>query len=269
MAMSVVDRVSYIQQIWALRYFWFSLVRLDLDTRYRHSFFGIGWSLLRPMAMTAVFCVVFGKLFNLSLAEYAPHLIVGMTVWQFFTESLVVGCNTFTAGAAYIRQQQIPLAIFPLRTALATAFHSLIALGMAIGVSWFFKGSLDPVAMLSLIPAIVILFLLSWCLAIVSGFAFTHFPDTSHLLEIGLQVLFYATPILYPANSFASSRGHVTFVLEWNPLTSIIALVRVPIVEGTLPSMQQFGMSLAFLGVVATIALVLLRKLERNLVFWV
>ncbi len=268
MATSLVGRFSYLQQIWDLRYFWSALVRLDLDNRYRNSFFGIGWSLLRPMAMTAVFCVVFGKLFNLSLAEYAPHLIVGMTVWQFFTESLVVGCNTFTAGAAYIRQQQIPLAIFPLRTALGTGFHSLIALGMAISVTGFFKG-IDPVAMLSLIPAIMILFLLSWCLAIVSGFAFTHFPDTSHLLEIGLQVLFYATPILYSATSFAGSRGHVTFVLEWNPLTSIIALVRVPIVDGTLPSMQQYGMSLAFLGVVATIALVLLRKLERNLVFWV
>ncbi len=269
MVQAVVERFSYLQQIWELRHFWFLLVRNDLDNRYRHSFFGIGWSLLRPMAMTVVFCVIFGKLFNVPLEEYAPYLIVGMTVWQFFTESILNGCSTFTAGAPYIRQQKIPLAIFPLRTALGAGFHSLVALTMAIAVTWFFRGTINPLAMLSLIPAFVILLMISWSLAILSGAAYTHFPDTNHLLEIGLQILFYATPILYNAESFAQHRTRLAFVLEWNPLTSIIALVRVPIVDGTLPTMHQYAVSLTFLVVVAALATFLLRKIERTLVFWI
>ncbi len=115
----------------------------------------------------------------------------------------------------------------------------------------------------------MLVFLLAWSLATISGCAYTHFPDTSHLLEIALQVLFYATPIIIKPESFAGNRGRFLLVFEFNPLTSIIALFRGPIVEGTLPTFQQYGISIAFVLVVAAIAAILLRKLERTLVFWV
>src|SRR5262245_38444229 len=120
----VANRFTYFQRIWQLRYFWFSLVRNDLRNRYRRSFLGIGWSLVRPLSITAVFCVVFGKLFHVPVAEYAPFLLVGITIWQFLSESMIQGCQSFLNAAAYIRQQPVPLAIFPLRTVLGSAFHT-------------------------------------------------------------------------------------------------------------------------------------------------
>ncbi len=140
----VAARASYLLRIWELRYFWFSLVRNDLDNRYKKSFFGIGWSLLKPIAMTAIFCVVFGKLFGVPIADYAPHLLVGMLSWQFIVESLQMGCASFALGSAYIRQQHVPLAIFPLRTVLGAGFHALVALALGLAVTLFFKGHLDP-----------------------------------------------------------------------------------------------------------------------------
>src|SRR6476620_5524116 len=98
----VANRFDYLQRIWKMRYFWFSLVQKDLDNRYKRSFIGIGWSLLRPLAMTAIFCLVFAKVFNVSIGEYAPHLLIGMTVWQFFNESLLRGCLTFKQSREYI-----------------------------------------------------------------------------------------------------------------------------------------------------------------------
>src|SRR5476651_1570419 len=124
----VARKADYLIRIWELRYFWCSLVRNDLDNRYKRSFLGIGWSLIRPLAMTAIFCMVFGNLFDLAIEDYAPHLLIGMTIWQFFSESLLQGCNSFVRGATYIRQQRIPLAIFPLRTVLGAGLHFLIAL---------------------------------------------------------------------------------------------------------------------------------------------
>ena len=162
-----------------------------------------------------------------------------------------------------------PLLFITIACGACSGFHSLIALTMAICVTWFFRGTINPTALLGLIPAILILFLISWCLAIIGGFAYAHFPDTNHLLEIGLQIFFYATPIMIRASSFPAARGRVFLVWDWNPCTYLIAMIRVPITEGVLPSMQTYAISLGFLAVVAMIAFFLLRKLERTLVFWV
>ena len=276
-------QLSYLARIWELRYFWFSLVSNDLSNRYKRSFIGIGWSLLRPLAMTGIFCLVFGKLFNQSIAEYAPFLLLGMTTWQFISESLLSGCTCFSSGSAYIRQQQVPLAIFPLRTVLGSGFHSLVALGMAIAIVVLFQGyqmlanpdvplfyPINPVALLSLLPGILILFVVCWSLAIVSGVIYTHFPDTQHLLEIGMQIAFYVTPILYkPDLVLLKGRGRLAMLVYWNPLTSLLALIRTPILDGTMPAAHHIQMSLLFMMVVGLSAMFLLRKLERTLVFWI
>jgi lipopolysaccharide transport system permease protein len=262
-------RVSYLFRIWELRYFWFSLVRNDLDNRYKRSFFGIGWSLLKPLAMTAVLCAVFGRLFDVAIEDYAPHLLIGMTTWQFFTEALLQGCNSFVLARPYIRQQQVPLAIFPLRTVLGAGFHFLVALGMGLIITLCLRGVVEPVALLSLIPVILIFFVLGWFLAILSGVIFTHFPDTNHLLEIGLQILFYVTPILYKPEVIASRGGKLAMLVEWNPITSLLALVRTPIVDGSFPAVQHIATSLFFLAIVGTLAIVLLRRTERTLIFWI
>jgi lipopolysaccharide transport system permease protein len=265
---SMTNQLDYIARVWKLRYFWFSMVKKDLDARYKKSFLGIGWSLLRPLAMTFIFCVVFGKLFNYPLEEYAPFLMVGMTTWQFLTECMIQGSFSFAQGGAYIRQQQVPLAIFPLRTVLGSGFHFLIALFVALGVSWYFKGQLDVVALLYLIPAMVLLFLLGWALAIVSGVLYTHFPDTTNLQEIGLQILFYITPIMYKPESILG-RHRLTALIEFNPFTSLLAIVRTPVLEDTAPSMYHILFSVFVLVIVGSTALILLRKLERTLIFWI
>jgi len=268
MTETVGNRPGYFQRIWELRYFWFSLVRNDLYNRYKGSFLGIGWSLLKPLSMTAVYCIVFAKVFKVEVAEYAPFLLVGMTTWQFVSECLMQGAFSFSLGSAYIRQQPVPLAIFPLRIMLSSGFHALIALAVAIGATLIFMGSLHPVGLLYLMPAMLLLFILGWALAILSGVMYTHFPDTRHLLEVALQILFFITPILYRPESMAG-RTRLMLLFEWNPLTSILALTRAPILDGTAPTMQQVQMSLVFVVMVAVLAMVLLRKLERNLIFWI
>ena len=261
-------RLDYLERIWKLRYFWFSLVQNDLANRYKGSFLGMGWSLLRPMVMTTVFCVVFGKLFNLSLADYAPYLLLGMTTWQFLTESINSGCTSFVSGSAYIKQQRVPLAIFPLRMVLGCAFHFLIALVMALAITLAFRGYLDPIGILALLPALVLVFLLAWSFAIVAGVLQAHFPDMANLLELALQIAFYGTPIIYRLEDM-QKRGRLATFIEWNPFTSLLALIRTPILEGTAPSGQHILISVLFLAAIGTLAVVLLRKLERTLVFWI
>src|SRR5688572_18501596 len=68
----------YLQRMWKLRYFLLSLVGMDLRARYKRSILGVGWSLVRPIAMTVVLCVVFCQLFGQGVRDYAPFLLCGL-----------------------------------------------------------------------------------------------------------------------------------------------------------------------------------------------
>src|SRR5688572_9379330 len=118
---------EYCAEIWRKRYFWLSLVRMDLRRRYRRSMLGIGWSLLNPILMTCVFCVVFAKLFGEDLTTYAPFVLSGLAFWAFISGTTTEGCQCFYVGEHYLRQHPTPLAIFPLRTTLGLFAHFGIA----------------------------------------------------------------------------------------------------------------------------------------------
>jgi homopolymeric O-antigen transport system permease protein len=259
---------DYLHRIFQLRYFWGSLVRNDLRTRYRHSFLGIAWSLARPLGMTAVLTVVFTNLMNKPASEYAPFLAVGITLWQFLVESMTAGCTTFRVGSAYIRQQPVPLGIFPLRTVLGTAIHGGLALLVALALTVYFQGLPSVLVFASVLPGLVILFLLGIALATVFGIMHTHFPDTQHLLELVLQALFYLTPVMYPANYFAH-RGRLTLLITWNPFTSVLELIRRPLTAGEYPEPFHLMHASLFLLLVGGVAWYCLRRFERDLVYWI
>lgn len=261
---------NYLKRIWVMRFFWFSLVVKDLEGRYRRSLLGIGWSLLKPLCMTVVFCTVFAKLFDQDPTEYAPFLLIGLTSWQFFTESMTLGCNCFRNASGYIKQQRMPLGIFPLRTALATGFHQLIALVLGLGLAWIFKGFDNPWALLSLIPTLILYLVLGCFLACIFGLLHTYFPDTQYLMEIGLQVLFYLTPILYTLQTLKEkNRGRMAEWLELNPFYALLELVRRPVLEGVLPSTGMVLTSVCFTAILGLFAALMLRRVERTLVFWI
>src|SRR5205085_12622087 len=106
--------IAYLRSIWRCRYFWLSLVKMDLRTRYRRSVLGLGWSLLHPIAMTIILCVVFATLFQAKIQEYGPFVLAGLATWSFIVSSTTQGCQCFFTGESYIRQYPSPLAIFPL-----------------------------------------------------------------------------------------------------------------------------------------------------------
>ena len=129
---AVQNMTAYVTELWRLRHFWMALVRNDLRNRYRRSVLGLGWSLLQPIAMTAVLCTVFAGVFGVSLSEYAPYLLSGLTFWSFISAAAITGCQSFFQGESYIRQHRAPLAIYPLRTTLGAGYHFLVGMGVVL-----------------------------------------------------------------------------------------------------------------------------------------
>src|SRR5690349_18791936 len=92
---------AYLQGMWRCRYFWLSLVKMDLRARYRGSVFGLGWSLLHPVAMTIIFTTIFCRLFHQDPRYYAPYVLTGLAFWNFLLQSTLQGCDAFFRGESY------------------------------------------------------------------------------------------------------------------------------------------------------------------------
>ena len=260
------NMTAYIADLWRLRYFWISLVRNDLRNRYRRSLLGLGWSLLQPVAMTAVFCTVFAGIFGASLSEYAPYLLSGLTFWNFVSTAAVGGCQSFVQGEAYIRQHRAPLAMYPLRTTLSAGYHFLVGMGVVIAAAGIFSGFSNPLALLSLVPTLLLVFLFAWSLAICTGTLNVRFHDTQHLLEVVLQILFYVTPIIYKPDLLINKK--LAWAVHLNPFAVFLDLLRQPLLNGTLASAASIRAGLLITAATVCMAGLLLRWCERRLIFF-
>jgi len=306
--------VTYAQDIWRCRYFWMSLVKMDLQNRYRRSVLGIGWSLLNPIAMTTVMCIVFVKVFGQDLREFAPSLMAGLAIWTYVVTSMLNGCQCFFIGEQYIRQYPAPLAIYPLRTALGGTIHFGLALLVVFALAvyahataplpvdvegpmtemdelavnahatapapavtdavraarakaaLFHAGVPGPAALLSLIPAIVLLFLFGWSVALLAGFANVIFKDTQHLAEVGLQIVFYASPIIVPKEVFV--KNGLTWILTCNPVVAFLDMIRIPLLEGHVPHPMVFAKAMVTVGILMLASGLMLLRQQKRLIFY-
>jgi len=256
---------SYVAAIWRCRHFWKALVGMDLRTRYRGSILGMGWSLLQPIAMTVVLCTVFHTLFHEDIRNYAPYVLCGLAYWNFVLAVTVHSCMCFFHGEAYIRQCPAPLAIYPLRATLGGSTHFVIALVVVIAASWLLKGVQNPVALLSLIPTLAMLFILGWSLSLLMGFANVFFQDTQHLAEVVCQVLFYATPIIYRSDRLP--QGSWSWLLNLNPFAPFLEMLRLPILEGRFPAGGTLGLAAGITATAFGAAALTLWRLQGRLVF--
>ena len=256
---------GYLGAVWKCRYFWLSLVKMDLRARYRGSVLGIGWSLLHPIAMTAIICTVFSTIFNAEIHFYAPFLMAGLTLWNYVLSTALTGSQCFFQAEPYIRQHPAPMAIYPLRTTLGAGFHFGLSLLLVVLLGGILRGPPPALALLSLLPTILMLLLLGWAMATAFGLVTVRFRDTHHLSELAFQSLFYLTPVIYEPEML--TRRGLGLLLHVNPLVPILRLLREPILDGRVPALHTYGSAGLTVLVALAAAATLLWREERQLIF--
>lgn len=254
-----------LREIWNRRHFWMSLAVNDLRTRYRRSLLGMGWSLLNPICMTVVICIAFHGVFDIPVVDYALYLMTGFAVWTYLSTSVTEGSMTFYRAEGFIRSYPAPLGVYPLRVTLGISLHLLTTLVATLVATTIVNGIPSLWSLVSLGPTLVLLFLFGWATTVLCGIANVYFPDTQHLAQIGLQILFYLTPIIYPTKSIGG-QGFVT-LLAFNPITPLITLVRDPIVCSQVPPFQMYLAAIATTTMLVTVANILLLRLQNHIVF--
>ena len=258
--------VSYFEGVWTARNFWWHLSMSDLRGRWRHSFFGIFWSILQPLGLTLLLSLVFSRLFNQDLGEYAPYILSGLIIWDYVVTTTVTGSTAFVQADAYIKQTRHPLAIYTLRNTtsnlvvLSVASVSLIVWVLVVmpqnfGWCW--------IAVLTVLP---LLAMLAWPLATLMAYIGTRFRDLPHALGLVLQAMWFISPIYFKDSMFRS--GGLNGLVDYNPVYHLLQIVRAPMLEGQWPTAENYlwclGTAIAF----ALLAVAVGAKAEKNVIFY-
>lgn len=241
--------LSQVTAIWKFRSFLFALVWLDLRMRYKRSLLGLAWAFLHPLGTAAAYVVVFSGVTGQSTEAYTTTLLLGLAVWGFFRESAVSGCLAFISHETYVRQCPLPFGLYSMRFVLGYAIQGLFALGVAIAAVVRMDTTGEKLMLLwAVIPSLALIFVAGWAVATMFSFVQIYFHDTKHLLEVGAQVLFFLTPIVYPVD-LLTAKG-LGWLARVNPLNIYLELVRYPLTYGQLPQAKLY-----VYGVICTLGL--------------
>lgn len=192
----------------------------DFKVRYQSSFLGYLWSVLRPLFLFVILYVVFTYIFKIGkgVEHYPVYLLLGIVIWNFFSESTIIGMGAVVGKGDLIRKISIPRYL----TVLSSSASALINLGINLVVVFVFAliNGISPTWHWLLLPLpLAELFIFSTALAFFLSALYVKFRDMTYIWEVGLQAAFYATPVLYPLSIVPEQYRQYFFI---NPMTQII-----------------------------------------------
>jgi ABC-2 type transport system permease protein len=217
-----------------------TLLHRELRGRYRDSVLGSIWTLLQPLAMTAVYYFLFSFLApNNAIPHYALFILTALILWNFFANCLNLGTSAITGSADIVRKVWFRRELLPLSVVLSQAITSSILLTGVVIVDVI----VSPAALKTVI-LVPILFLLMMCMlfgiACILATANVFFRDVSHLVTVILLPLFFLTPVFYSLDNFPQQPPHwVIDVLRYgNPATPFIESIRATAIQGVVPGIS-------------------------------
>lgn len=223
------------------RYIWQGALA---DLRHRYAGTGLGgvWNIVHPLALIAVYSVVFTTLMKGRVpgqAEndrfaYVLYLCSGLLPWLAFSDCVIRGCNAFAENATYLRKLPIPEQVFVAKTTAAAALGLAISFGLLLVLSPLL--GLRPAATWLLLPLpLLAMIAMGYGIALLCATLNVFFRDVAQLLTIGLQVVLWTAPIVYVAHEAALPAWFIR-LLPWHPLYPPLVAVRELFLNHSLPS---------------------------------
>jgi ABC-2 type transport system permease protein len=218
----------------------FDLLWLISVTEFRRVYFGtvLGylWSLIRPLMMFGVLLFVFTQVFHAGsekVEHFAVMLLLGIVLYTFFQEATTNSVTSVVSQEGVVRKTQFPRLVIPMSTVLTAFFN--FGLNLVIVVVFVFALGVDPAWSWLLFPFVALfLFVLTAGVSAALSALYVRFRDVAIIWLVVAQVLFYATPILYPVTMKGETFERLMMI---SPLAVILEQARVWVLhEPTAPT---------------------------------
>lgn len=214
-----------VRGLWRYRDLYRMYIRRDIVTQYKQTILGPLWYLIQPLFTTIMYIFVFGGLAGISTDGIPQPLfyMAGVTLWNYFSACFTSCSNVFAANQGVFGKVYFPRLIVPLSSISSNLIRMLIQFFMFILIYIYFvcagKFEISLSWRAFFIPVFILmvgLHAMSWGLIITS--LTTKYRDLNMLIGFGVQLLMYATPVIYPL-SFAPAQYQT--LININPLSPI------------------------------------------------
>lgn len=253
---------SLLFSICKYRHFIFSSIRNEYAVRFSRSQVGLAWVFIGPLIQAAMFTLIFSGILSARLPgiessyAYILYLLSGLMAWNLFSEVVTRCTSLFVEQGNLIKKISFPkvtlvgtvVGISTVNNLAIFLIALILALILKPGLAWF---------IFWLVPLYTILFALALGLGLILGVINVFIRDIGLSLPIALQLLFWATPVIYPINILPES---VRPFIEANPLCSIISGFHNLLVYGKSPDVMPLLGSFFLAALLLALALYLFRK---------
>jgi ABC-2 type transport system permease protein len=180
-----------------------TLARTDFKLRYFGSALGYVWSLMRPLLFFGVIYVFFTQIINVGkgVHGYGTYLLTGIVLWTFFGEATGTAVASLVAREALLRKVRFPRLAIPIAVTLTSVFN--LAMNFIAVIVFALISGVDPrLSWLWMLPIVLGFVTIALGLGMLLSAAYVRFRDVQPIWEVLLQILFYASPIMYVATSY-------------------------------------------------------------------
>jgi len=257
----------HLGELWRYRDLIRWLVWRDFVAYYKQTILGPLWYFIQPLLTTGIFTIIFGRIAKLPTDGLPPFLfyLAGNTIWGYFSTCLANTSNTFVNNAAIFGKVYFPRLSIPISVIISNLISFVIRLGLFLGFLVYFLlvgTAVQPNLWILLLPVLILIMAgLGLGLGIIISSLTTKYRDLQQLVGFGVQLLMYATPVIYP---LSSAEGIWRWLLLANPMTEVIEVFRLGFL-GT-SSLQPIYLlySAMFMIIVLLVGMLIFHRVEAT-----
>lgn len=246
------------------------MIRRDFVAFYKQTILGPIWFFLQPILTTFMYLIIFGRVANLSTDDTPPILfyLAGVTCWNYFSEVLTKTSDTFIANANIFGKVYFPRLVIPVSIVISNMIRLGIQLFLFLLVWLYYLLATDSLHpnwdALILLPFLILLMAgLGLGCGIIFSSITTRYRDMRFLLQFGVQLFMFATPIVYP---LAIAPEKYKFLLLLNPFTAIIETFRYGFLGHGVFSWIYLSVSTIITLIILALGLIFFNKVEKTFI---
>jgi ABC-2 type transport system permease protein len=211
-----------------------TLAVTDFKLRFYGSVLGYAWTLVRPFAFFGVIYVVFGLILDTGqgVLHYPAYILLALVIFQYFLGIVTGSLTSLVDRQSLLRKIRFPRLVVPLAVALGSLFEMSVTF-VAVLVFLLISDVYPTWSWLQLIPLLAIVTVFALGLGLLFSVLFVRFRDMKPIWDVGGQLLFYASPVLYVATMVPSDYQELYLI---NPLASVLTQMRHTVIDAGAPT---------------------------------
>jgi lipopolysaccharide transport system permease protein len=255
-----------LKELWHYRDLLILFVHRDFVTVYKQTILGPLWFFIQPILTTITFTIIFGNVAQLS-TDGAPKLafyMAGITIWNYFSTCLTSVSGVFNANAAIFGKVYFPRLIMPLTIVISNLmkFGVQYVMFLLFVLYFYVKGTIQPNSWILLTPLIILLMaLISMSMGLILSAMTTKYKDLTMLIGFAIQLLMYATPVIYPSSAIPKS---YQWIMRLNPLSALFDYMRYAYLGAGNFNIEALLYPLVFAFLTLAIGIIVFNKVQKT-----